>query len=217
MRKKLKNEDGMTAVEASFIVPVVLIIIFLLMFLGFIMYQKTALYVIANDTAASIAQVYATPSKDPFVGYTDTKNLSQTDLYRNLTNAINKSVNEKNVTKANWFAQYRLASNRIYREKGDFKVYTTYETMPGTILQKIIVVRIEATYDLPFIRFFGAKNSEMNIVAEGRAQCMDMLDYSSTLSLFNTVANDLLDEAGEAVVKVGEIVDKIKDFSKNLF
>ena len=218
-RKLFKKENGETVVEATMVVPIVIIVIFLLIYLGFVLYQQTILTVVANDTAASIGQVYATPSKDPFVGYTNTEKLSETKLYRNLYNAVGNAmgktdtVDGNNELKAQWFAKYRLASTQLYKEKGSITYDIGFERQPGTVLQKIVVVKIKATYDLPFLKFFGISNSEKLFEAEARAQCFDLLDYSSTLSLVNTV---LTDSVGSTAEKINKVFDAIKDFKQKL-
>lgn len=224
MKRFCKNEEGLTIVEATIVVPIVLMVIFLLLYLGFIMYQKTIITVFANDTAASIAQVYATPAKDPFVGYAKSANLmSEQSLYRSLTNAINpgnkSGLSEENKKKATWYFEYRLLTKQLYKPSANVDVVAEYENVPGTLLQNVICVKVTANYDVPFVRFFGVNNSKLKISAEGRAQCMDMLDYASILSLFNSVANDVGDSAAQVVVEgsgfINDFVDFVKKFLTN--
>lgn len=215
MLRKVKSENGETVVEATFIVPIVIMIIFIMMYLGFILYQQTIMTVVANEVSASIGQVYATPSKDPFTGFTETETLSKTKLYRNLHNAIGNAlgaadtVDGSNQTKGQWFGKYRMASHCLYEQTGSMEVDVAFERRSGTLLQKEVVVKIEAVYDLPFLRFFGIQNSQKRFTATGRAQCQDLLDYASTLSLVNTVADDTLKPLAEDVM---EAIEKFKNF-----
>ncbi|MBQ3045597.1 MAG: pilus assembly protein [Clostridia bacterium] len=206
-----KNESGSTAVEASIVVPIVIMIIFVMMYMGFIMYQQTALTVIANETAASIGQIYSTNSKDPFIGFTTPQNLSDTDYYRTLKTALNihGSLESEAETKSNWYAQYRITSSRLYKEAGDIKINTEFEKTPGMVLQKTAVVTVEATYDLPFIRFFGIVDSTVEVSAVGRAQCFDILDYGSTMSLATTMAKDIVDPFAAEVQKIFDAIKMI--------
>lgn len=208
-----KNESGSTAVEASIVVPIVIMIIFVMMYMGFIMYQQTALTVIANETASSIGQIYSTNSKDTFIGFASPQDLSDTDYYRSLKNALNNfvtvhgSLESEAEKKSNWYAQYRITSSRLYKEAGDMDINTTFEKTPGMTLQKTAVVTVKATYDLPFIRFFGIVDSTVEVSAVGRAQCFDILDYASTMSLASTMARDIIDPFSS---KVNEVFDAIK-------
>ena len=206
MLKRIKDEDGQTVVEATIVVPIVIMVIFVLMYLGFILYQHTIITVVANDTAASIGQVYATPSKDPFVGYAEPNMLNKTKLYRNLRNAVAgamgaaDTVDGSNQRKGTWFAKYRLMSSRLYKESGDLVIDVAFKRRDGAILQKDVIVTITATYELPFLRFFGVQDVQKEFRGQGRAQCLDLLDYSSFLSLVNTVANDVLEPSADKVV-----------------
>lgn len=210
MLKWIKDEDGQTVVEATIVVPIVIMVIFVLMYLGFILYQYTVITVVANDTAASIGQIYATPSKDPFVGYTETTTLTKTKLYRNLHNAVAgalgaaDTVDGSNQVKGTWFAKYRLMSTRLYKESGDLAVNVDFERRDGAILQRDVVVTVKATYELPFLKFFGIQDTQKEFSGQGRAQCLDLLDYSSFLSLVNTVANDVLEPSADKVVSAIE-------------
>lgn len=213
-----KEESGSTVVEASMVVPIVLMIIFVMMYLGFIMYQETALTVVANEAAASIGQVYSTNSKDPFIGFTTPTELSDTYYYRSLRNALNSltqihgALDSEAAKKADWYSQYRIVSNRLYKENGDIKVSTSFESTPGMMFQKTAVVTIEATYDLPFIRFFGIADSTVAVKAVGRAQCFDILDYASMMSLASNVISDTLDVVAEGIQEVFNAIETFAGF-----
>ncbi len=210
-----KNEKGSAAVEASIVVPIVIMIIFVMMYMGFIMYQQTVLTVIANETASSIGQVYSTNSKDPFIGFTTPQKLGDTDYYRTLKNVLNNfvtihgSLESEAATKSNWYAQYRLTSSKLYKEAGDIKIKTEFEKTPGMVLQKTAVVTVEATYDLPFIRFFGIVDSTIEVTAVSKAQCFDILDYGSAMSLATTIAKDVVDPMASEIDRVFEAIKKI--------
>ncbi len=215
-----KSEKGSAAVEASIVVPIVIMIIFVMMYMGFIMYQQTVLTVVANETAASIGQIYSTNSKDPFIGFTTPQKLSDTIYYRTLQNTLGNFINihgsldSEAATKSNWYAQYRIASSRLYKEAGDIKINTTFESTPGMVLQKTAVVTVEATYDLPFIRFFGIVDSTVEVAAVGKAQCFDILDYGSTMSLASIMARDIVDPFSEKVQEVFNAIEMIVEMIK---
>lgn len=215
-----KKESGSTVVEASIVVPIVLMVIFVMMYLGFIMYQQTSLQVIANETASSAGQIYSTYTKDPFIGFVTPKQLSDTEYYRTISNAIGSlgeahgKLESSVETKAGWYSRYRLKSSRLYKESAGMTINTDFEKVPGSIMQKSVVVTIRATYDLPFIRFFGIVDSKIEVEAVGRAQCFDILDTGSTAS----VVSNLIDETFDSTAKsVSEVVDAIKDFYNKYF
>lgn len=211
----IKDENGEIVVEASFVFPLVIFVVFIIIQLGFIMYQQTLLTVVANETASSLAQIYSTPSKDPFVGFINTEELSKVKLYRNILNDAKNGIDKKA-----WFVKYRLAKQRLYRESGDFTIEIDFEHQPGTILQKTVVVKIEARYDLTFFRLFGVRDTSKVFRAEGRAECLDLLDYSSVLCLADNVADDVLDPVASATINVknrlSEVLPKIMEFAYDI-
>lgn len=208
-----KEESGSTVVEASIVVPIVLMIIFVMMYLGFIMYQETALTVVANEAAASIGQIYSINSKDPFIGFTTPTELSDTYYYRSLRNALNSltqvhgALDSEAAKKADWYSKYRIVSSRLYKQTGALKVSTSFESTPGLMFQKTAVVTIEAVYDLPFIKFFGITDSTVAVKAVGKAQCFDILDYASEMSLTSSILSDTLDEIAGGVKEVFNAIE----------
>lgn len=214
-----KSEQGETVVEASLVFPVVLFVIFFLIYVGFIMYQQTILTVIANDTAASIGQVYATPARDPFVGYTDTTALANTKLYRSIYDAVDGALNggqseveSDNQEKGNWFARYRLISHRLFKESGDMKVNVTFENRPDSLFQKVVVVELETTYSVPIVRLLGIQNDTIRYTAEGRATTYDILDTASTASLVSMVVNDVTAPLASQLNELYETIMKFVDW-----
>jgi len=224
IKEFIKSKSGSAAVEASIVVPIVIMIIFVMMYLGFIMYQQTALTVIANETASSIGQVYSTNSKDPFIGFATPTELGDTYYYRALQNVVNDFVqvhgalNSEAGKKSNWYSQYRITSSQLYKPKGDIDVNTEFENTPGMIFQKTVVVTINANYDLPFIRFFGITDSTIKVTAVGKAQCYDILDYGSSMSLASKMAKDIVDpfaaKVQETFDAIGQIVEMVKGLQK---
>lgn len=222
IKEFIKSKSGSAAVEASIIVPVVIMVIFVMMYMGFIMYQKTALTVIANETASSIGQVYSTNSKDPFIGFATPAELGDTFYYRALQNVTNNffhvhgALDSEAGKKSNWYSQYRITSSQLYKPKGDIRVDTTFEHTPGMIFQKTVVVTINANYDLPFIRFFGITDSTIKVSAVGKAQCYDILDYGSTMSLASRMATDIVDPLSAKVQETFDAIGQIVNMVKNI-
>ena len=210
-----KKEDGLTAVEASIVVPIVLMVIMVMMYLGFILYQQTSLQAIVNETASSVGQIYSTKSKDPFIGFTKPETLVNTEYYRNIKN-LGGSFADKHYTldseverKAIWYAKHRLQSTRLYSESEALVITVNFERVPGSIMQKAVVVTGSATYDLPFVKFFGIMDSTMVVAAQGRAQCFDILETGSTVSVVTSVMEKTIDVMAPAMA---DVVSAIKNF-----
>lgn len=167
-----KKNRGEVVVEASIVVTIVGIFITILLYAGMMLYQKTLVSTLANQTAANIAQVYSNSIKDPFTGYVDPEKVYQSITYSNMKDDAYLEVIEK---KADVFARYRLKSSRILAT-GNPEVEVDIVKKPNELLKSQIVVTIHDSYDMPLVAFFGA-DTIVNFSASGRADCVDILEY----------------------------------------
>lgn len=167
-----KKNRGEVVVEASIVVTLVGIFITLLLYAGMMLYQKTLVSTLANQTAANIAQVYSNSIKDPFTGYVEPEKVYQSITYSNMKDDAYIEVLEN---KANAFAKYRLKSSRILAT-GNPTVEVDIVKKPNELLKSQIVVTIHDQYDMPLVSIFGA-NSVVDFSASGRADCVDILEY----------------------------------------
>ncbi len=169
---KNKREKGEVVVEASIVVTLVVIFITVMLYIGMVLYQKTLIEVMANQTAANIAQVYSNNLKDPFTGYVDPDRAYQAVTYTNFKTDEYVETIEK---KANVFAQYRLKTSAILNT-GDPQIEVQLVKKPNELLKSQIVVTISDEYMVSLARFFGV-DGKMSFSATGRADCVDYLEY----------------------------------------
>lgn len=215
LKKYTEKDDGLTAVEASIIVPIVLMVIMVMLYLGLILYQQTSLQAIVNETASSVGQIYSTKTKDPFIGFTKPSTLSETEYYRSFINLVGNVSGAHNTLdseverKAIWYAKHRLSSTRIYKESAGLEIFVDFERVPGSIMQRAVVVKGVVNYDLPFVKFFGIMDSTVRVTAVGRAQCFDILETGSTVSVITSFMEQSLDVMAPAFA---DVVQAIKDF-----
>lgn len=169
---KNKRENGEVVVEASIVVTLVVIVISIMLYVGIIMYQQTLVSVMANQTAANIAQVYGNNLRDPFSGYVDSERIYQTVTYSNMKTDAYMDVIEQ---KANVFARYRLKAARMVASS-DTSVQIEVVKKPNELLKSQIVVTVDDEYDIPLVGFFKT-DSLVKFSAVGRADCVDYLEY----------------------------------------
>lgn len=169
---KNRRENGEVVVEASIIVTLIFIVLSIMFYIGMVMYQRTAISVVASRTATNISQVYSNTLRDPFTGYIDPDNAYQSITYSNMkTDAYLDSIKQKGTA----FVQYRLKRSQIIPVV-DREVDVQVVNKPNEILKGQIVVTITDTYDVPLMGFFGL-DGEISIKATGRADCVDYLEY----------------------------------------
>lgn len=169
---KNKRENGEVVVEASIVVTLVVIVISIMLYVGIIMYQQTLVSVMANQTAANIAQVYGNNLRDPFTGYVDSERIYQTVTYSNMKTDAYMDVVEQ---KANLFARYRLKGSRMVAASNT-SVQVEVVKKPNELLKSQIVVKVDDHYDVPLVGLFGT-DSLVQFSAVGRADCVDYLEY----------------------------------------
>lgn len=169
---KNKRENGEVVVEASIIVTLVVIVISIMFYIGMVLYQQTAIAVVANRTATNISQVYSNTLRDPFTGYVDPDNAYQSVTYSNMkTDAYLDAIQQK----ATVFAQYRLKKSQIIPAVNR-EVDVQVVNKPNEILKGQVVVTITDTYDVPLVGMFGLDGG-LSFSATGRADCVDYLEY----------------------------------------
>ncbi len=167
-----KRENGEVVVEASIIVTLVALFITIMIYIGMILYQQTLVSVMANQTAANIAQVYSNNLRDPFTGYVDPDRVYQSITYSNMKTDAYVDVIEQ---KAGVFAKYRLKSSDILASKNT-SVEVELVKKPNELLKSQIVVTVRDKFDMPLVTLFGV-DGLVEFASSGRADCVDILEY----------------------------------------
>lgn len=167
-----KKENGEVVIEASLVVTIVMIFITIMLYIGMILYQQTLISVIANQTAANLAQIYSNNLKDPFTGYIDPDMIYQPITYNSVkTDAYMEVVKQK----ANVFAKYRLKSSSVLAAENT-SVEVDMVKKPNELMKSQLVVTIRASYDVPLVSIFKVTGL-VDFAATGRADCVDILEY----------------------------------------
>ena len=202
---KRRDERGNVVIEASIVMTIAVVMIAVLINLGMMLYNRNLLESVATDVAVDVANVYASPDRDPIYGYMDSVEFYKTDLYRYVVNAITSSHDEKAKRKANWYAEYSLRKHEI--SKIDIiNIEPEIVSKPGTVIQHQVVVRIEAKFEAPLTAIWGGDNKTTYVV-EGRADCIDLLDYFNTTGMIKECIISKVDKLFESITKVIGIFD----------
>ena len=189
IRKRILNQDGDVMIESTIVLTIVIVFIFFLLMLGFYLFQQMSVYVVANDTASTIASIYSYNDKEPTEGYITLNDYNDTkNTYRYVTNAV-VSVFSTSETenKAKWYAYYNLNNFQYITPCEDPQVTVTFKTLSP--LKTQVNVKVIAKYDFPIVsslsRVMGTENDSLFIVnAEGSAVCTDISEYMSRVGLY---------------------------------
>ena len=171
---KKRRDSGEVVIEATIVVTVVMVFVTAMLYLGMILYQQTAVSVMATQTASSIAELYSNNGKDPFTGYIGEESVFQQTTY---STAKTEEYIETLEKKADVFARYRLKSSRIL-STGAPSVTINLVKKEGDFFTDQIVVTVEDSYVLPLAAFFGSEG-KFKFKSTARADCVDIIEYVS--------------------------------------
>lgn len=200
---KEKNEKGSLVIEAVIVCVVTIMVIFGLMVMSILIYEKQSLQILADETAVEVANIYSNLSKDPFYGYVNSEEFYNTDLYRNLFK--DSTYETQNITKAKWYAAYRMADTMLLEGKKEPEITVKIVDKPSDIMVKQMAVTLKKEYDVPILGYFGI-DKNVTFEATGYADCYDMIEYINFTDLVVDGAKKLEETFG---------VDKIGDAAAN--
>lgn len=200
----IKSENAEVMVEASLIMSIAVIVIFMLMYLNFITYHQTLITTTANQTATNIAQVYSNSFKDPVTGYVDVSNLDK----EGIVNKMKSEAYTEIITKdAEWYSKYSMIKGQFLKAE-EPEVEVRIENKNGALLRAQVVVDIKEAYELPFVRFFGIDNPMIEYQATGRADCYEIMDYINIIEAEDKI--DVTENFTVTFYNIGEIHKEVE-------
>lgn len=202
---RYKDETGNVVIEASIVMTIAVVMIAVLINLGIMLYNRNLMETVATNVAFDVANVYSSTYRDPMYGYMDDGEFYKTELYRNLANVFTSSHDETAERKATWYALYSLKKHEM-SEIQDVDIDVRIDTKPGTMIRRQVVVTIKARFEAPFTAVWGG-NNEVTYTVEGRADCIDLLDYFNTVGTVKDTVLSKLDKLLENINKVIGIFD----------
>jgi len=202
---KYKDEKGNVVIEASIVMTIAVVMIAVLINLGIMLYNRNLMETVATNTAVGIANVYSSTYRDPMVGYMDDSEFYKTELYRYLANVFTSNHDETAQRKGDWYAKYSLKKHEISKIENP-RVNVQIVPKPGTLIQHQVVVTIEAKYEAPLTAIWGG-NNKATYKVEGRADCIDLLDYFNTVGTVKDTVISKLDDFLENITKIIGVFD----------
>jgi len=197
---KKHKQSGELAIESMLVmIPVLFVLIFLIA-LGFNYYQQWNVQSTANDVAVKIAQTYSLLDCDIYTGNPTDNDLYEKPLYRYIFSS--GKYESKNDARANELAIEILENSSFgYGNAADavISVNTEYDSLA----RRHINVTIETKQKIPFsegFELFGM-GGERTFTATASAECIDMMDYVSTV---NFVKN------ADSFIKIPVVDDAVK-------
>lgn len=175
---RYKKESGEIMLEGMIVMIITMLLLIWILAIGFIYYQRYLLTAITNDAASKIAATFNNPDSDIILGYIETEELVNRDLYRNFTSSDFIDMNEQ---KAKSYVEYML--NKTNFAGTIEKVDVDLDLVQDSALRKHVEITTKCTFNTPFgaaLEFVGM-NADVTFGATGRADCTDIIDYISTV------------------------------------
>ena len=202
MRKN--RQRGELVVEASLVVTIVALFVTLMFYIGMVLYQQTALTVMANKTASSIAQLYGNNQKDPFTGYVDSDGVYQNITYKNIkTDSYLLTLQSK----AESFGIYSIKSSNIL-STGNPQISVEIVDKKDELLKNQIVVTVTDEFNIPLAGIFGV-DGRMKMSATARADCVDFLEYVSSIDAISNPEDTNILSMDEINYKTVTFIDNV--------
>jgi len=206
----MKEDNGVVMIEAVYVVIIAIVMIFFLMNVGFVYYNRMVVTAIADEAAVSIANNYGYTWKEPFYSYMGENAFRGMDPYRHMNEAkLKKSVE----TKGKWYASYLLSDLEWSKEeRTDFSDVTVVygENDMG---MKTVTVTIKTDYSVfsAAPSAFLGLGSDYGVEAVGVAVCYDPLYQMNTTAFVSEMEKKIVSgtAAGKIVNTLCSMVESV--------
>lgn len=206
MYKGFKKENGEVMLESLIVYLVTFTLLFLVLALMMLTYQKMTIKTIASDTAVKIAQNIRYSEIDVEDGIYTEEDIKALKPYRYLFGGIQSKQSElSDVSKD--FALSRLMKTTFNGVVTESNTKITVKISSDGPALRHITVTISGEYKLPFDEMFDFFNLSQIKTFEfsENAECVDILDYINYVDFSKNFVDIVWGDLG----KVGKLIDKI--------
>ncbi len=221
--KSIKSDEGAIIAEASFVMPVIIIVIFILIYLALIQIQQAIMQMYAYEVAQNICNISTFPGYEYFYqeAWDEEKRLELTELYEPSPHVIDMIYSVHNPYR--YLGGIYLNKHNNYKEQLKDIVQNSLYFNGGEIITDIDVafenlsssIKVRVGYSFKLPRFISLIGINPNIMIKGEA-----IIYANDTAEFirNTdLAFDLFEHFLKKYnldKKINTFYKKIKEFSK---
>lgn len=214
----------MVMIEAVYVVIITIVIIFFIMNVGIVYYNRLVLTSIANEAATSVANIYGAPDKDPFYAFMEPDDFKKINPYRYLLfgSMYNKNsrYNQTIMKKSKAYAAYLIYESEFSAEHSkQFSSEDSYvmadvtvnsDNMLGLQMLTVTVKRTYSVFDLNPVAFFGL-NPKYEASASGTAVCYDIVHQMNSVALLDEIETRIGKEMViDSIGNVLGIIEKVQ-------
>lgn len=182
--KKLRAERGSATVELTFVFPIILFILIIMMFFGLFMYEQVAAQAVLDDVVSSAAANWATLESGVYAEKPSSQDFSVWDIYSRIIDFVGDS--RERVIEEEALRRLRaigLFSNTF--EEKDVELKCT-----NVVVYKTLDLTVNRTYELPFPGFLEMMGipTELHYKLTATAVVQDQAELIRTID----IAGDML-------------------------
>lgn len=215
-KQRIFGNSGELMLESIVVYTITLFLLFFILALFSVLYQRWNIQTIANETAARMAQTYRFESTDASSGYVTKEQLTQTSrgfsLYRNIL-GFNKESDLK--PRVSSYAKGRLARTTYTKNvvEPTFDVIVKHDAMG----RRHVELTITGEYSVPFgeaLVFFGFPGT-ITYEVKAYAECLDLIDYINYVDFVKEQTG--LGQIKGSIIKSADAVIGVIDSAVSLF
>lgn len=211
-RKDWQNEKGAIILESLIVYPVTIFLLFFILAIFSVLYQRWNLQTIANEAATRMAQTYRLPDADESSGYVSETELTSVGPYRYAANLFTHNMEETIQSRVSEYTGWRLAKTTYTKNVSDPQITT--EVISDSIGRRHLEVKIVGEYSVPFgeiLSYFGF-DSTITYETVAYADCVDIIDYINLVDYVDTQTS--LKQFGS---KTLGLIDAVLSLFDNIF
>lgn len=209
LKSGVKNNKGEIMLESLIVYSVTIMLLFFVLAIFSVLFQRWNIQTIANESAARFAQTYRFTDKEISSGYITKEQLLEVEDYRyligkdDLENAVRRQIEE--------YASDRLSKTTFTQNVSEPEIEVAVEK--DNISRRHITVTIKGEYSVPLgdiLSYFGF-DSTIKYETKAYADCVDIIDYVNTANFIdNQLETNILDaEIIDAINSVFSLFDNI--------
>lgn len=191
IRKGISNEKGEIMLEALIVYTVTIFLLFLILAIFSVLFQRWNIQTIANESATRIAQTYKLAEADESTGYVTEQQILNVREYRYLWN--DSELKNAATQKITDYAKLRLSKTTFTKDVTEPQIEVNVTS--DSLARRHIDVTITGEYAVPFgeaLSYFGFE-STITYEVTAYADCVDIIDYVNTVDYVATQTSQTFD------------------------
>lgn len=210
--KKIKDDRGAIMLEAMIVYGITLFLLFMILAIFSVLYQRWNLQTIANETAARVAQTYRFSNIDESSGGVSRDDILKVGPYRYFTNGITKKMEKNAMARVSEYSFWRLGRTTFTTDVTEPQCETKVKS--DAMGRRHIETTLTGEYAVPFgevLDYFGLGGT-IEYKVSAYADCVDIVDYISFVDFMKKQTSlDMFDS--ESI----KLVDSFISLFENIF